>query len=227
MMRLPFAPIRSALVCIVLVVVALAAAAAPAPARAEEGFVIGDSIAADLAQTIGLKFIAHHSVSLRKAAPKKISPQLARLPKGAVVLMGLGLNDAAIPVQGLRADIEWVIDLALKTGEKIVWFGPPCVLKRWDTLAKEMDDYLRQRLASTTIQYVSLRDSEICKPGMRTGDGEHFTTAGYRYVWEKIRRDSTYAASIELPKRAAPPPVASKAKVRPKRQAEGKGAAKE
>jgi hypothetical protein len=205
----------------------LAAAAAPAPARAEDGFVIGDSIAADLAQTVGLKFIAHHSVSLRKAAPKKISPQLARLPKGAVVLMGLGLNDAAIPVQGLRADIEWVIDLALKTGEKIVWIGPPCVLKRWDTLAKEMDDYLRRRLASTAIQYVSLRDAEICRPGMRTGDGEHFTIAGYRYLWEKVRRDSSYAASIELPRRTAPAPVATKLKARPKRQADGKGAAKE
>jgi hypothetical protein len=200
---------------------AAAAAVSPAPAQAADGFVIGDSIAASLAQTIGLKFIAHHSVSLRKAAPKKISPQFARIPKGAVVLMGLGLNDAAIPVKGMRADIEWVIAGALKTGEKIVWIGPPCVLKRWDIRAKEMDDYLRQRLASTTIQYVSLRDPQICQRAMRTGDGEHFTTAGYRYVWEKIQRDSTYAATIELPKRAAP--VATKAKARPKRQAQEKG----
>ena len=58
---------------------------------------------------------------------------------------------------------------------------------------------------------------------MRTGDGEHFTTAGYRYVWEKIQRDSTYAATIELPKR--PAPVATKAKARPKRQAQEKGSA--
>jgi hypothetical protein len=197
------------------------ATAGPSPAQAAEGFVIGDSIAASLAQTIGLKFIAHHSVSLRRAAPKKISPQFARVPKGAIVLMGLGLNDAAIPVKGLQADIEWVIDGALKTGAKLVWFGPPCVLKRWDPIAKQMDDYLRERLATTTIQYVSLRDPEICKPGMRTGDGEHFTTAGYRYVWEKIRRDSPYAASIEVPQRAAPTtPVASKATARPKRKAE-------
>ena len=137
--------------------------------------------------------------------------------------MGLGLNDAAIPVKGLRADIEWVIAGALKTGEKIVWIGPPCVLKRWDIRAREMDDYLRQRLASTTIQYVSLRDPQICQRAMRTGDGEHFTTAGYRYVWEKIQRDSTYAATIELPKR--PAPVATKAKARPKRQAQEKGSA--
>jgi hypothetical protein len=216
---------RSVLVCTVIGGGALAVAVSPSPARAAEGFVIGDSIAASLAQAIGLKFIAHHSVSLRRAAPKKISPQLARLPKGAVVLMGLGLNDAAIPVKGMHADIEWVIDLALRTGERIVWIGPPCVLKRWDIRAKEMDDYLSQRLASTSIQYVSLRDPQICQPAMRTGDGEHFTSAGYRYIWEKIRRDSTYAAAIELPKR--PEPVATKAKARPKRQAQDRGSTPE
>src|SRR5690606_25427777 len=133
-------------------------------------------------------------------------------------------NDAAIPVKGLRADIEWVIAGALKTGAKMVWIGPPCVLKRWDIRAREMDDYLRQRLASTMIQYVSLRDPQICQRAMRTGDGEHFTTAGYRYVWAKIQRDSAYAATIELPKRSAP--VEAKAKARPKRQAREKGSAR-
>jgi hypothetical protein len=216
------APFRSALRCAFRAGVVLSAATAgPSQAHAAEGFVIGDSIAASLAQTIGLKFIAHHSVSLRRAAPRKIAPQFARVPKGAIVLMGLGLNDAAIPVKGLQADIEWVIDGALKTGAKMVWFGPPCVLKRWDPIAKQMDDYLRQRLASTTIQYVSLRDPEICKPGMRTRDGEHFTAAGYRYVWEKIRRDSAYAAGIEVAQLATPPtPVVAKAKARRKRKAE-------
>lgn len=226
MMRLPpasRAPIRPTLVRTLLAAAVLAAAAGPSPARAADGFFIGDSIAASIAQTVGIKSIAHHSVSLRKAAPKNIARQLASLPKGSIVLMGLGLNDAAIPVKGLRTDIEWVIVGALTTGEKIVWVGPPCVLKRWDARAKEMDDYLRQRLASTTIQYVSLRDPQICQPGMRTGDGQHFTIAGYRYVWEKIRRDSTYATSIEVPTRATPAPVVGKAKARPRRQAEGKG----
>lgn len=83
--------------------------------------------------------------------------------------------------------------------------------------------WVRQRLASTTIQYVSLRDAQICQPAMRARDGQHFTNAGNRYVWEKVRRDSTYAATIELPKR--PAPVATKAKARPKRQAQEKGSA--
>ena len=118
-----------------------------------------------------------------------------------------------------------MIEGARKTGERIVWVGPPCVLKSWDKRAKEMDDYLRQRLAATSIQYVSLRDPQICQPGMRSRDGEHFTDAGYRYVWQKIQRDSTFAATMELPKRATPAPAATKAKARPKRQAQEKGSA--
>jgi len=35
---------------------------------------------------------------------------------------------------------------------------------------------------------------------MRSGDGEHFTDAGYRYVWQKVQRDSSFAATVELSK---------------------------
>ena len=164
-------------------------------AQAVDGFFIGDSIGEDTAQTIGMQGAAHHSVSLRRNA---IAPQFRKIPRGAVALMSLGLNDAAIPVHAMQKDIEQVIEGALKTGEKVVWLGPPCVLKSWDVRAKEMDKYLRERLASTTIEYVSLRDERICHPAMRTRDGEHFTEIGYRYVWQKIRTDSKFAASITL-----------------------------
>ena len=196
---------------------ALAAVGATSAARAAEGFVIGDSTAASFAQTVGIRSIASHSVSVRRNFPRPIAPQFARLPKGAVTLMLLGLNDAFTPVKGLQKDIEWVIDGALATGEKIVWIGPPCVLKKWDSRAKEMDDYLRQRLASTSIQYVSLRDPQICQPALRASDGMHFTTAGNRYVWEKIQRDSSYAATIVLAKPATAPPVAASASASPRR----------
>jgi hypothetical protein len=176
----------------------LAAIATLGPAQAAEGFFVGDSIAAATAQTIGMNGVAHHSVSLRRNA---IAPQFQHIPKGAVALMTLGLNDAAIPVQAMRKDIETVIEGAQRTGERIVWIGPPCVLKSWDKRAKEMDDYLRQRLVTTGIQYVSLRDPQICKPALRSRDGEHFTDAGYRYIWQKIQHDSTFAAAVELPKR--------------------------
>jgi hypothetical protein len=190
------ATVRAA-TCLAAGVALLSLSAGVAPAEADEGFFIGDSIAAATAQTIGMRGSARHSVSLRRNA---IAPQFLQLPKGAVGLMTLGLNDAAIPVQAMQKDIEAVIEGARKTGERIVWIGPPCVMKSWDNRAREMDDYLRRRLAATDIQYVSLRDPQICQPGMRARDGEHFTDAGYRYVWQKIKRDSTFAAAVELPK---------------------------
>jgi hypothetical protein len=198
MIRVAQSTDRCVVACLVVGWAVLLVVGELSPVQAAEGFFIGDSIAAATAQTIGLRGAAHHSVSLRRNA---IAPQFARVPKGAVALMTLGLNDAAIPVQAMRKDIEMVIEGAQKTGERAVWIGPPCVLKSWDKRAKEMDDYLRVRLATTSIQYVSLRDPQICKPGMRSSDGEHFTDAGYRYVWQKIQRDSTFAATVELPKR--------------------------
>lgn len=166
-------------------------------ARAAEGYFLGDSIGDDTARTIGLRGAAKTSVHLRRAG---VLPQFARLPKGAIALMSLGLNDAADPYQSLTGDIERVIAAAEKTGEKFVWIGPPCVLKGWDKRNAELDAYLAERLAKTSIQYVSLRDPEICRSGMRSRDGEHFTPAGYRYVWQKIQRDSTYAAEVTVGK---------------------------
>jgi hypothetical protein len=183
---------RSALLAIVLLETTLHCAGA----RADEGFLIGDSITAAMGEAIGLGGVAHHSVSLRRPT---IAEHFARIPKGAVAIMSLGLNDAAIPVKAMGHHIERVIEGALATHERIVWVGPPCVLKSWDVRAKEMDDYLKARLAETPIQYVSLRDKQICQPELRTSDGEHFTQSGYRYVWQKIQRDSTYAATVITP----------------------------
>jgi hypothetical protein len=178
---------------------ALAAIMPGTHARAAEAFFLGDSIAADTAETMGLKGAARQSVSLRRNA---VAPQFAHIPKGAIAIMSLGLNDASDPVENMRKDIEMVIEGAEKTGEKFVWVGPPCVLKAWDHRAKAMDDYLRARLAKTAIQYVSLRDPQICHAGLRTGDGEHFTDRGYRYIWQKIQRDSSFGAEVEMPARA-------------------------
>lgn len=180
----------------ILILTHLAMSLAISPARSDQGYFIGDSISAATANTLGMPGAARHSVSLRR---NTIAEHFARIPKGAVALMSLGLNDAAIPVQRMRHHIERVIKGALATGERIVWIGPPCVFKNWDVRAKEMDEYLRTRLAGTAIQYVSLRDDNICKPGMRSRDGEHFTISGYRYVWQKIRNDSSYAATIAGP----------------------------
>lgn len=192
-------------------------------ARAAEGYFLGDSIGDDTAKTVGISGAARTSVSLRGSAAIN---QFARLPKGAIALLSLGLNDAADPVQSLSGDIERVIAAAERTGEKFVWIGPPCVLKGWDKRVAEFDAYLRERLAKTDIQYVSLRDEQICKRGMRSGDGEHFTPAGYLYVWQKVQRDSSFAAEVkttvppeEVQVASEPKPPVRRAKIRNSRQA--------
>ncbi len=165
-----------------------------AAASAKDALVLGDSIGAGLATTIGLKSVARRSFSLRRG---DVGAQLKQIPANAVGLMSLGLNDAADPVEHLSKSIEKVVETATTSGRHVVWIGPPCVTKAWDKRAEALDAYLKQRLAPTTIQYVSLRDTNICAPKLRTKDGEHFTVEGYRYVWEKIKREAPLAATLE------------------------------
>ena len=171
-----------------------AAMSPQAAASAMDALVLGDSIGAGIATTIGLKSVARRSFSLRRG---DVGAQLKLIPVDAVGLMSLGLNDAADPVEHLSKSIEKVVETATTSGRHVVWIGPPCVTKAWDKRAEALDAYLKQRLAPTTIQYVSLRDTNICAPKLRTKDGEHFTVEGYRYVWEKIKREAPLAATLE------------------------------
>lgn len=174
---------------------ALGVIAWEAPSVAAEAVVLGDSIGQGIASTIGLKSVAKRSFSLRRG---DIAEQLRHVPDQAVGLMSLGLNDAADPVDHLSKSIERIVETAVGSEKKLVWIGPPCVLgKSWDKRAEALDSYLKERLSQTAIQYVSLRDQSICAPKLRTRDGEHFTVEGYKYLWDKIRRDAPLAASLE------------------------------
>jgi len=161
---------------------------------ADPAIVVGDSLGLGLAQTIDLPRRAHLSVSMRRG---DVSQQFRSLPPGAIAVLSLGVNDAADPVAHLRPGIERVIAAAESTGLRFVWIGPPCVFVRWDPQAALLDTYLRSRLATTRIQFVSLRDRRLCTREVRTSDGIHFTHAGYQTVWEIIRRDAPFAAGID------------------------------
>lgn len=171
-------------------------AAIPTASRATEVVVLGDSIGQGIAMANGLHNIARRSFSLRRS---NIAKQIAQMPKDAIGVMSLGINDAADPVWQLAKGIEAVVHAIEQSGRKVVWVGPPCVLKTWDTHAEDLDIYLRERLATTAIQYVSLRDDAICAPTLRSRDGHHFTQEGYKYVWTKIRRGSSLVASASAP----------------------------
>lgn len=156
------------------------------PVRAADVFVIGDSIGEGIALTNKLPGIARRSVGLRRPL---ILEQMRRVPKGAVVLMSLGLNDAADSIAALSPAIERIIAAATATGSPFVWIGPPCVANTWDVRAKDLDAHLRQRLAGSAVKYVSLRDDDICRPEMRAPDGQHLTPSGYRHVWQKVQSE--------------------------------------
>lgn len=181
--------IREAVLCAAAILLLLAQ-----PAAADTGFFVGDSIAQGLAGTLKKPSAARQSVSMMRDT---ISGQFTRTPANAIVLMSLGANDAANPVQGMKPFIERVIGVAAKSGRRVVWIGPPCVLKSYDARAKELDAYLAATLQATAIQYVSLRDDKICNRRLRTSDGVHFTVEGYQYLWSKIRRDAAFAALVD------------------------------
>ena len=174
--------------------ISLAFLSASMPARAVEGIVIGDSIGQDLANTVGVRTIAKTSISFLR---RTVHPQIARIPRNAIVVISLGLNDGASHFRYLKPYIEKVILAIERKGQRSVWIGPPCVFKRWDKTVKLLDSYLALRLSRSAIQYVSLRDTKICRRSMRSRDGEHFTPRGYHYVWNKMRMESSYARLIK------------------------------
>lgn len=178
-----------------LALLVLASCGVPPAAKADPGIVIGDSIGNAMASIIGLRSAARTSFSVRR---HDLRSQLRRVPKGSIALLSLGLNDGAAPVPHLQPSIERAIKHINASGHRVVWIGPPCVFKRWDNRAQAIDEFLAKRLASTDIQYVSLRDDKICNRRMRTRDGEHFKPSGYRYIWKKIQADSSWAAKIKL-----------------------------
>jgi len=101
---------------------------------------------------------------------------------------------------------------------RLVWIGPPCVHRPWDTRARELDRMLAAKLPPRGVTYVPMRDASFCTGGMHEPDGVHLKTKGYVYMWDKARRiadrEATGAITVaaagptELPaSRPAPPPA--------------------
>lgn len=159
-------------------------AVAAGPARASSGIVIGDSIGVGVSMASGLPRLARNSVAIRGGS---ILGQLRQAPPGATVFMSLGTNDAVGRIDGLDGDIRRIVQAVAAAGQQVVWIGPPCVLKSWDTNAQRLDAQLRASTAGTGITYVSMRDPSMCASGARAKDGVHFTMGGYGQMWAKAR----------------------------------------
>jgi hypothetical protein len=169
-------------------------------------YVLGDSIGEGVAIASGLKGLARISVHIR--GPKALA-QIGQTPTGSTVFIVLGTNDA----EGSIVNIGRSIDDIVKAGDRkqlsMIWIGPHCVRRPWDARARELDEFLRTRLADTSVKYVSMRDSRMCAGSFHEPDGVHLTMGGYRYMWEKARSNVGFPtadfASGSPPKAAAVP----------------------
>jgi hypothetical protein len=159
--------------------------AALATAHATTNIVIGDSLGEGLAEVSHLKSFAHISVHIRGS---KALDQVRRAPENSTAFVVLGTNDAEGSITNLDKSIDDILDLAAKKRMKLVWIGPPCVHRPWDTRARELDKMLAAKLPPRGVTYVPMRDQAFCTGGLHEPDGVHLKTKGYAYMWDKARR---------------------------------------
>ena len=151
------------------------------PARSA-GAVIGDSLGVGVSWAAKFQSLAKNSIAIHGGA---ILEQIRQLPRGTTAFMSLGTNDAVGGALDVKKPVQNIVAAADAQGVRLVWLGPPCVLKPWETHAKQLDAILRNELAGTSVTYVSMRDASMCTASARARDGVHFTMAGYTSMWQK------------------------------------------
>lgn len=200
-----------------LVATALGAALTPSPAAAD-ALVIGDSLGVGVSMVSGLKRLARNSVAIRGGG---ILAQIEQAPPRSTVFMSLGTNDAVGRVEGLDAEIGQIVAAARRGDVKLVWIGPPCVTKDWDSRAAKLDGILRARTAGTAVTYVGTRDASLCSPALRAKDGVHFTARGYGLIWAKAAAAAGLSGTTRLAS-AEPLATASSAELRSPRRSKAR-----
>ncbi len=157
---------------------------AAAGAKGTGPTVLGDSIGIGLSMASGAPRLAHEGVAIRSSAALA---QIRRVPGGSVVVLSLGTNDAVGSIHGVEGAIERIKDVADRNDLKVIWLGPPCVLKTWNTTAERLDAILKDRLRDDgNVRYVSAADRGVCDRSLRAGDGVHFTMKGYAMLWKRV-----------------------------------------
>ena len=173
--------------------------AAQAAAQAAT-YVLGDSLGEGVAEAAQkydrVKGLAKISVHIRG---RKALEQIAQTPPGSTAFLVLGTNDANGSIARLDKSIDDIVSAAEKKNITLVWMGPPCVRKSWDTRARELDVILREKLASTSVRYVSMRDDEMCSGAFHEPDGVHLKMKGYVHMWQKASVAAGFAVASAGP----------------------------
>ena len=157
---------------------------------------LGDSLGVGVAVVGHVKGLAKNSVHIR--GPKAIE-QIAQTPPGSTAFLVLGTNDANGSIARLDKSIDDIVRAAERRNITLVWLGPPCVRKSWDTRARDLDAILHQKLASTAVHYVSMRDEQMCSGAFHEPDGVHLKMKGYVHMWEKARTAAGTAVAAAAP----------------------------
>ncbi len=159
------------------------ASAAPCAALAEYA-VIGDSLGVGVNWAAKSPFaFAKNSVAIHGGA---ILEQIRQLPRGVTAFMSLGTNDAVGGMVNVKKPVQDILEAAAAREVKLVWLGPPCVKKSWDTYAKQLDGILQQELKDKGVIYVGMRGADLCdNASLRGKEGVHFDMAGYTLMWQK------------------------------------------
>jgi hypothetical protein len=164
----------------------------PTAAHAESGRVIGDSIGVGVSWAAKITSTAKNSVSIYSGA---IMEQLTQAQKGETVFLSLGTNDAVGGALDVKAKVASIVAEADKLGVKLVWIGPPCVLKPWEKYSKELDGILAAQLEGKAT-YVSTQSAEFCDARLHAGEGVHFTMAGYTRMWQKAAAAAGFTSTV-------------------------------
>ena len=145
--------------------------------------VLGDSIGVGISLVSNLPRLAENSIAIRS---KKIQDQFNATRVGATVVLSLGTNDSVGSVKNIKPAIDSVLAFAKKRKIKLIWVGPPCVIKKWNDNVQELDDILCRRLEGQAT-YISISEDSFCSRDIRARDGVHFTMGGYRKIWARIQ----------------------------------------
>src|SRR5271165_3948497 len=148
--------------------IAMVLLAAPSAAGAERYEIVGDSIGVGVDWAAKAPSQARNSVAIYNGW---VLDQLQHSPRGATVFMSLGTNDAVGGALNVKEPVEKIVATAEGQGLRLVWIGPPCVLKPWNENVKKLDAILREELHGTGVTYVSMSDPSLCDRSLRAGDG--------------------------------------------------------
>jgi hypothetical protein len=164
-----------------------------AAAAATDYAVIGDSLGVGVNWAARSKYpLARNSIMIHGP---QILEQIRQVPPGTLTFMSLGTNDAVGGAVDVKKPLRDILAAVQARNLKLVWLGPPCVKKPWNTYSRELDSTLREELKGAGVTYVSMFFPQLCDdPSVRGREGVHFNMAGYTLMW----RQAAEAAGVPV-----------------------------